>query len=69
MTKKCIPQIGEIKYYMKTKVSVVKTWDCFHLVEVKEIKSKQCLVVDICTLSDCPNNAQLISLWILGGSK
>lgn len=65
----CIPQIGEIKYYMKAKVSVVRIWNSFHLAEVKELQSKQCLIVDICTLSDYPNHAKSISLWLLGGSK
>lgn len=69
MISKCIPQIGEIKYYMKLKVSVVKIWNNFHLAEVKELQSKQYLIVDICTLSDYPNRAQSISIWLLGGSK
>lgn len=69
MISKCIPQIGEIKYYMKTKVSVMKIWADFHLAEIKELESKQCLIVDLCTLSDYPNRAQSISIWLLGGSK
>jgi hypothetical protein len=69
MINKCIPRIGEIKYYMKAKVSVERIWDSFHLAEIKELQSKQCLIVDICTLSDYPNHTKSISLWLLGGSK
>lgn len=69
MIKKWNPQIGEIKYYMKAEVLVVRIWDSFHLAEVKELQSKQCLIVDICTLSDYPSHTKTISLWLLGGSK
>lgn len=69
MINKRIPHIGEIKYYMKAKVSIERIWGNFHLAEVKVLQNKQCLIVDICTLSDYPNHAQSISLWLLGGSK
>lgn len=69
MINKRIPQIGEIKYYMKAKVSVERVWGSFHLAEVKELQSKQYLIVDICTLFDHPGHTRSISLWLLGGSK
>lgn len=69
MRNQCTPLLGEIKYYMNEKVSVMKIWDSFHLAEIKELQSEQCLIVDICTLTDYPNHAQSISLWLLGGSK
>lgn len=47
----------------------MKIWADFHLAEIKELESKHCLIVDLCTLSDYPNRAQSISIWLLGGSK
>ena len=63
---KRLPATGEKYFFKQEEVTVMRVWDCFHLVEIKDRTSRQPLCVDICTLTDEPDFTNTISLKYFG---
>lgn len=57
-----LPRIGEKRYFMHQEVIIIRTLDCFHLAEIKALKSEKIFCVDICTLTIEPDFTNSLSL-------
>ena len=61
------PDVGDKRYYMHREVSILKVWDCVHLMEVVDSSSSESFYIDVCTLSNEPDWSCSISMRSFSG--